>query len=220
MKWVTSTAAFKSSIVVTYIARSLKIWLEEMEDNLKSKAPGEQTLVSLTVLMKSADTIDQMLPDAIRLSARATALLNSARRAIWLCSWSGDEGSKSRLSSIACESYRLFGTGLDNILEKVSSITDSSFGAKNTYPQEPGSRENHNKCQNRDRKIKVLFYANREGSSRTTQWHCRSSQDFPGNSSKLPTSVNFPSTRKVADPDNIVFQASTSVRERCQPWDF
>lgn len=38
--------------------------------------------------------------ESVRLTARSTALINSARRAVWINTWGGDVASKTRLCEI------------------------------------------------------------------------------------------------------------------------
>lgn len=118
--WETSTAIFRPAIAATCTARSLKVWMEQLEEHLKSKTPRDQILASLPTLKKAADFLADASADTVRLSAKTAALSNATRRSVWLRSWSGDASSKTRLCGVPCEGERLFGKELDDILEKAS----------------------------------------------------------------------------------------------------
>lgn len=70
------------------------------------------------MLKKAAAFLADASSDSIRLSARAAALSNTARRALWLKNWRGDVNFKSKLCAIPCEGEFQFGSVLDEILER------------------------------------------------------------------------------------------------------
>lgn len=118
--WEAASAVLRPSIAATCTARALGVWIDQLGEHLSSGTPRDQIIASLPVLKKSVDFLADSSADAVRLTAKTAALSNAARRSIWLRSWKGDAGSKSRLCNIPCEGDRLFGSGLDDILEKAS----------------------------------------------------------------------------------------------------
>lgn len=107
----------KPNIASTCVARSLLVWLNQL-DHIQNKTPRKTLVSSLPTLKKAAAFLANASTDAFKLSAKSAALANSARRALWIKTWSGDIGSKNRLCSIPCEGDFLFGSVLDDLLEK------------------------------------------------------------------------------------------------------
>ncbi|XP_044151526.1 uncharacterized protein LOC122939522 [Bufo gargarizans] len=101
--WEASTSAFKPNIATTSVARSLKLWLEELESHIENKTPRDQLLQAIPTMSSAVDFISDASADALRLSARAAALSNSARRSLWLKGWKGDVASKSKLCALPCQ---------------------------------------------------------------------------------------------------------------------
>ncbi|XP_069820995.1 lamina-associated polypeptide 2-like [Dendropsophus ebraccatus] len=116
--WESSTATFKPNVAGTCVARSMLVWLTQLEDAIKAKESEETILSSLAQLKKSTSFLADASADALRFSARSAASSNSARRAIWLKNWSGDAVAKAKICSFPCEGEFLFGSELDKLLEK------------------------------------------------------------------------------------------------------
>lgn len=116
--WEAAAAGFKPNIASSCVARSLTVWLDQLEEHIQNKTPRETILASLPTLKSAASFLTEASSDALKLSAKAAALSNSARRALWIKGWSGDVGSKNKLCSIPCEGEFLFGSVLDDLLEK------------------------------------------------------------------------------------------------------
>ncbi|XP_044153029.1 lamina-associated polypeptide 2, isoforms alpha/zeta-like isoform X2 [Bufo gargarizans] len=118
--WETSATCLRPVVAATWVSRSLRLWIEQLEAHLKEKKPREEILASLPTFAKAADFLTDASTDVMRFAAKSSAMTNAARRAIWLRSWKGDQGSKARLCALPCEGDRLFGSSLDDILEKAS----------------------------------------------------------------------------------------------------
>ncbi|XP_044137195.1 uncharacterized protein LOC122928435 isoform X2 [Bufo gargarizans] len=119
--WGASTASFRPNIAATVTARSLALWLERLEGQLRDKCPRDQILNSLPTLQKAVDFLSDASVEAVRLAARSASTSNSARRALWLKNWrGGDMASKQRLCGIPCQGQFLFGPELDALLEKAA----------------------------------------------------------------------------------------------------
>lgn len=56
--------------------------------------------------------------ETVRTATKSAALLNSARRALWVKTWDGDHTSKTRLCGLPFEGSLLFGTGLDQAISR------------------------------------------------------------------------------------------------------
>lgn len=129
--WEAAAASFKPNIAATCVARSLSVWLEQLEEHIQNKTPRDTIIASLPTLKSAASFLAEASTDGLKLAAKAAALSNSARRALWIKSWSGDVGSKNRLCSIPCEGEFLFGTVLDDLLQKAS---DKKKGFPSSFP--------------------------------------------------------------------------------------
>lgn len=149
--WETATAALRPSIAATCTARSLGVWMEQLEERLSSGTSREDILASIPVLRRSVDFLADSSADMVRLSAKSAALANAARRSIWLRSWSGDASSKNRLCGIPCEGDRLFGSGLDDILEAADS--KKGFPADSKRPQRRPFRGRRRDRQDQEKRV-------------------------------------------------------------------
>lgn len=118
--WECASTSLRPAIAASWVSRSLKLWLCQLENHIREKRSREDLLASLPTFHKAADFLADASTDAVQFSARAAGMSNAARRAVWLRSWRGDQGSKARLCSLPCEGSRLFGTALDDILERAS----------------------------------------------------------------------------------------------------
>ncbi|XP_068118878.1 lamina-associated polypeptide 2, isoforms alpha/zeta-like [Hyperolius riggenbachi] len=116
--WEAASLNFKPSIASTAVARSLKIWLVEVQSQIASGVSREELLNFFPKILHATNYLSDAADDSVRLTARTTALVNSARRGIWVKTWQGDTSSKSKLCSIPCEGGLLFGTKLEETLER------------------------------------------------------------------------------------------------------
>lgn len=73
--WDAGAANFEPAIASTCIARTLDLWLRQLKILLESDTPKEE-LDSLTVLNKTVAYIADASAEAIRFSARCTAIIN------------------------------------------------------------------------------------------------------------------------------------------------
>lgn len=69
--WEAATGGFKPNIAATCVARSLVIWLEELEDHIKNKTPRETLMASLPTLKNAATFLAEASTDALKLSAKS-----------------------------------------------------------------------------------------------------------------------------------------------------
>ncbi|XP_068102520.1 lamina-associated polypeptide 2, isoforms alpha/zeta-like [Hyperolius riggenbachi] len=127
--WESSSLTFKPAVASTAAARSLKLWLSHTQSQIASGVPREEILKDFDNLFHAANYLSDAADDTVRLSARTTALVNSTRRGIWVKTWQGDTSSKSKLCGIPCEGELLFGSKLDETLER-SSDNKKNFPIK------------------------------------------------------------------------------------------
>lgn len=129
--WESAAGGLKPNIASTCVARSLLVWLNQMEEHIKNRTSRDALLASIPTLKKAAAFLADASTDAIRFSAKSAALSNAARRALWIKKWSGDVNSKNRLCAIPCEGEYLFGSVLNDLLEKAG---DKGKVFPNPYP--------------------------------------------------------------------------------------
>ncbi|CAJ0924433.1 unnamed protein product [Ranitomeya imitator] len=116
--WEAAGGGLKPAVAAACTSRSLMIWLNQLEGQLKGKTSRDSILNTLPVMRGAAAFLADSSADSIRLSARAAVFANAARRALWLKNWPGDLQTKTKLCTIPCEGEFLFGSTLDDILEK------------------------------------------------------------------------------------------------------
>ncbi|KAM4038568.1 LOW QUALITY PROTEIN: lamina-associated polypeptide 2, isoforms alpha/zeta-like [Anomaloglossus baeobatrachus] len=128
-----AAAPLSTNIAATSVARSMSRWLDDLESLFVDRAPRETVQDSISLLKLATGFMADASAESIRFSARNEALTNSARRAIWLKTWSGDCASKNKLCAIPFSGVRVFGPALDDILEKESD-------KKGGFPEERSRR--------------------------------------------------------------------------------
>ncbi|XP_069832613.1 uncharacterized protein [Dendropsophus ebraccatus] len=132
--WEAATGALRTSIAATCVARPLRMWLTKLKTQLTNDQDTTKVLDDLPVISKAVDFLADASTDTIKMSARAAALSNSARRALQgLKAWKGDVAAKGKLCGIPCNGDLLFGPVLDSLLEKASD--------KKKFPAPPKQQE-------------------------------------------------------------------------------
>ncbi|XP_069585457.1 lamina-associated polypeptide 2, isoforms alpha/zeta-like isoform X2 [Ranitomeya imitator] len=116
--WEACVTAFKPAIAATCTGRSMLVWLDQLEQNIKNGVSREKLRASIPLIKGAAAFISDASIDSLRLAARTANISNTARRALWLKNWKGDAQSRSKLCAIPCQGEYLFGTVLDDILTK------------------------------------------------------------------------------------------------------
>ena len=92
---------------------------------------------SLSLIGKAVAYLADAALEARKASAKTAALINSARRAIWIKAWEGDVTSKGKLCGLPFQGSLLFGQGLDEVLAR-SSEKGKKFPVK---PKKEGFRK-------------------------------------------------------------------------------
>ncbi|XP_069596970.1 lamina-associated polypeptide 2, isoforms alpha/zeta-like [Ranitomeya imitator] len=116
--WEMAAGSLRPAVAATCTARSLMVWLDQLESQLKDGASRDTILKALPTIQNAAAFLSDASVDSVRMAARAAGLSNAARRALWLKCWSGDIQSRTKLCAIPCEGQYLFGPTLDELLEK------------------------------------------------------------------------------------------------------
>ncbi|CAJ0952838.1 unnamed protein product [Ranitomeya imitator] len=79
--WEASAAIMKANVAATSVARSMCIWVEEFETQIKNRTPREEILKSLPLLKMATDFMADASVESVRFAASGNALFNAARRA-------------------------------------------------------------------------------------------------------------------------------------------
>ncbi|XP_040266410.1 lamina-associated polypeptide 2, isoforms alpha/zeta-like isoform X2 [Bufo bufo] len=127
--WETTAALLKPGVASTCVARTLNLWLDQLEIHLVNKTPRDQILESLPLLKMATSFLADAAAESVKLSARTAVLSNTARRALWLKAWSGDITSKNKLIALPFHGQYVFGEDLDKIL-------DNATNKKRGFPEE------------------------------------------------------------------------------------
>ncbi|XP_073433479.1 uncharacterized protein [Dendrobates tinctorius] len=116
--WEMAAGSLRPAVASTCTARSMMVWLDQLESQLKQGTSRQTILGALPTIQEGAAFLADASADAVRMAARAAGLSNAARRALWLKCWQGDIQSRAKLCAIPCEGEYLFSAVLDELLEK------------------------------------------------------------------------------------------------------
>ncbi|XP_068127180.1 lamina-associated polypeptide 2-like [Hyperolius riggenbachi] len=119
--WDSTSFSFKPAISSVCVARNLDKWVRGLQERLEEGTPHARILESLPVIIKSIAFLADAATESLRAAAKTAALINSARRAVWLNTWQGDVTSKQKLCGMAFQGDLLFGRDLDSVLERSSN---------------------------------------------------------------------------------------------------
>ncbi|XP_069612747.1 uncharacterized protein [Ranitomeya imitator] len=101
--WEATTGIFKPAIASTCTARSMLIWIDQLDQSIENKMSREKLRAAIPLIRGAAAFMADASADSLRLAARSAGLVNNARRALWMKSWRGDAQSKSKICAIPCE---------------------------------------------------------------------------------------------------------------------
>ena len=116
--WDASTIALKPALAATCVARNLECWLNQLQAHITAGTSRQQILKSFPLLMKAVGFLADASSESVKLAARSAALVNAARRSVWLKTWTGDAASKLKLCGLPFSGDHLFGPGLQEALER------------------------------------------------------------------------------------------------------
>ena len=118
--WDSTIGNLKPELAVTVMARNLEHWLSKIQEHIEAGTDKETILASFPTILQGVAYIADASAESVRMSARSAALANSARRALWLKTWTGDSASKSKLCGIPFTGDLLFGPGLEAVLDRTA----------------------------------------------------------------------------------------------------
>ena len=118
--WEANAAALSPALASACIARNANSWTSTLMDLVTQVTDSKDILESIQLIGSAVAYLADAAVETVRSSAKTGALLNSARRAVWVKMWNGDLASKNRLCGLPFEGSLLFGTGLDQALTRSS----------------------------------------------------------------------------------------------------
>ncbi|XP_077117010.1 lamina-associated polypeptide 2, isoforms alpha/zeta-like [Ranitomeya variabilis] len=98
--WESAGGSLRPAVAATCTSRSLMVWIDQLESQIKDGLPRKQLLDSFPAMRAAAAFLADSSADSVRLTSKAAALSNAARRTLWLKSWPGDLQTKLKLCSI------------------------------------------------------------------------------------------------------------------------
>ena len=131
--WDSSTSSLKPAMASTVVARNLECWLEQLKGHVEAGTARKDLLDSFPLLLKAVKYMADASAESIKMSARSAALVNSARRAVWLKTWTGDSASKVKLCGLPFAGDLLFGPELEAILDRTAD-KKKAFPSKKKSP--------------------------------------------------------------------------------------
>ncbi|XP_077323067.1 uncharacterized protein LOC143956755 [Lithobates pipiens] len=116
--WEANASAMSPALASACIARNADMWISKLIDHISQTSKSKEVLDSLEVVGSAVAYLADAAVETVRTTAKSAALLNSARRALWVKTWDGDGSSKTRLCGLPFEGSLLFGAGLDQVLAR------------------------------------------------------------------------------------------------------
>lgn len=116
--WEANAAAMSPALASACIARNADTWVCKLMDHVSRTSKSKEVLDSLEVIGNAVAYLADAAVETVRTTAKTGALLNSARRALWVKTWDGDSSSKTHLCGLPFEGTLLFGAGLDQALAR------------------------------------------------------------------------------------------------------
>lgn len=116
--WDANAAAMAPALASACVARNVDAWLGRLSTHVSRENNSKEVSESLELISKAVAYLADAAVESVRNTAKSAALLNSARRAVWVKSWEGDHMSRSRLCGLPFEGSQLFGPGLDQVLSR------------------------------------------------------------------------------------------------------
>ncbi|XP_073424401.1 uncharacterized protein [Dendrobates tinctorius] len=111
--WESTTGIFKPAVATTCTTRSMLVWLDQLDQQIEQKVSREKLRAAIPLIRGAAAFMADASADTLRLAARSAALVNNARRALWMKSWKGDTQSKAKICATPCEGEPLRGDRLE-----------------------------------------------------------------------------------------------------------
>ena len=118
--WEANAAALSPALASVCISRNADSWISKLMEQVSQVPDSKESLETLQLIEGAVAYLADAVIETVRSTAKTGALINSARRALWVKMWNGDLMSKNRLCSLPFEGSLLFGTGLDQALTRSS----------------------------------------------------------------------------------------------------
>lgn len=122
-------STINTNIAATSVARAMGLWFNQLE----RKTSGEEILEFLPLLKMTTAFMADTSAESIHFAPRSGTLMNTARRALLLKTWTGDMASMNKLCEIPFFGSYVFGSVLDTILK---GATDKKKGFPEDKPKE------------------------------------------------------------------------------------
>ncbi|XP_040189524.1 lamina-associated polypeptide 2-like [Rana temporaria] len=127
--WDSASASLKPAMASTVVTRNLECWVEKLKGHIEAGTHRKDLLDSFPLILNAIKYMADASAESIKMAARSSALVNSARRAVWLKTWSGDTASKIKLCGIPFSGDFLFGPDLETVLDRTAD-KKKAFPAK------------------------------------------------------------------------------------------
>ncbi|XP_077319390.1 uncharacterized protein LOC143941218 isoform X2 [Lithobates pipiens] len=118
--WDAASVSLKPAMAATVVARNLECWVEKLKSHIEAGTPRKDLLESFPLILNAVKYMADASAESVKLAARSSALVNSARRAVWLKTWSGDTASKVKLCGLPFSGDLLFGPDLESVLDRTA----------------------------------------------------------------------------------------------------
>ncbi|XP_040192736.1 uncharacterized protein LOC120926675 isoform X2 [Rana temporaria] len=118
--WEANAAALSPALASACVARNANSWISKLLEHVSQGSDSKEILESLQLIGSAVAYLADASVETVRSTAKTGALLNSARRAVWVKMWNRDLASKNRLCGLPFEGSLLFGSGLDQALTRSS----------------------------------------------------------------------------------------------------
>lgn len=85
--WDSTFARLKPAMASTVVARNLECWIETLKRHIEACTSRKELLESFPLMLKAVKYMADASAESVKMSVSSSALVNSARRAIWLKTW-------------------------------------------------------------------------------------------------------------------------------------
>ncbi|XP_068089124.1 lamina-associated polypeptide 2-like [Hyperolius riggenbachi] len=176
--WSACATNFKPAAATTCVSRTMSVWLERIKKLVEQDAPKKDILEAIEVVEGGNDYVIDAASESLRVTAKSTALINNARRNLWLKTWEGSQASKARACSLPFQGKLLFGPQLQEVLERTAS-------KKTTFPKkrkfEPKKRPffRRNQTQGRDQQRRKPWMGNKAFTKKNPLFRAAENKDKP-----------------------------------------
>lgn len=159
--WQSIMGNLKPAMATTCISRNLEYWVNQLKAHIIADSPKQEILDSFSTLSAAVAYVSDASAESIRMTAKAAALANSVRRALWLKTWQGDTASKNKLCGVPFLGDLLFGPDLDSVLDRTADKKKSFPVKKKKQPVKRFFRPQRAQEQNKSQEKKKSWSGQR-----------------------------------------------------------